>query len=142
MDITSIRGRVDQIALTKDHNMKNHIAAAQDCKDNIVSKSHDYALGAFYKRIAATNGPDHPWTLELAGIIAAHEDAAGNSDLLDGVDKIDLAVDILDDLLTLALTKCAAVDYLGEAQSAIRAARRYAGDIREQTAVIGTGAQA
>lgn len=109
-------------------------------KDNIAPISHGDALRAFYGRMAATQGPDHPWMLEFAGIIAAHEDAATSDDILDGVDKIDLAVEILDDLLQLAFAKCAGIDNAGAAQSAIMAARRYAGDIRVQTAIVAAGA--
>jgi hypothetical protein len=109
-------------------------------KDNIAPASHGDALRAFYARMASTNGPDHPWMLEFAGIIATHEDSDPNDAILSGVDKIDLSIEIMDDLLKLAFDKCAATDNMGAAQSAIVAARRYACDIREQTAVIANGA--
>jgi hypothetical protein len=121
-------------------NKQKNTSAARDSKDNISPTSHGDALRAFYGRMSATNGPDHPHMLEFAGIIAALEDSESSVSILSGVDKIDLAIEVIDDLLKLAFAKCAAVDNMGEAQSAILAARRYACDIREQTAVIATGA--
>lgn len=120
--------------------MKKHIAIATECKDNIAQASHGDALRAFYGRMASSQGPDHPWMLELAGIICAHEDAESENEILIAIDKIDLAIEIIDDLMKLAFAKCAAVDNMGEAQSAILAARRYARDVREQTAFISAGA--
>lgn len=120
--------------------MNKRTAAEQNCKDKVAPISHGAALQAFYGRMAATHEADHPWMMELATIISAQEDRAGEAG--DDIDKIGVAVEIMDDLLKLALTKCVAIDLTGEAQSAIRAARRYAGDIREQTARMASGVAA
>ena len=121
---------------------QKNISVVQNSKENTSPIPHGDALRALYGRMAGTHGADNPLMIEFAGIIAGHEDADGNDDILNAVDKIDLSVEILDDLLKLVLVRCAAVDNLGEAQSAIMAARRYAGDIRQHTAVIATGARA
>ena len=63
---------------------------------------------------------DHPWRHEISAA-------------LDEVDNINRTVEVLDDLLRLALQKCVDTGIGSEAQSAIRAARRYAGDITDHT---------
>ena len=108
---------------------QKNISVVQNSKENTSPIPHGDALRAFYGHMAATHGPDHPWMLELAGVIAAFEDAE-HCDTR--VDDINSANEILDDLLILARD---AVSQLGTAgdriESAIVAARRFVSDIRE-----------
>jgi hypothetical protein len=123
-------------------NKQKNTSAARDSKDNIAPTSHGDALRAFYGRMSATTSQDHPWMLEFAGIIAAHEDAGTEQDgKLDAVDNITLATETLDALLSLALQVCSDRGNIDNAASAIRAARRYVVDINE-TAAFMTGAAA
>lgn len=110
-------------------NKQKNISVEQNCKENTSGISHGDALRGFYNRLTATQGPDHPHMLELAGIIAAHEDAEHCDSK---VDNINHAVEILDDLLLLARDAVAQLGSPGDkVESAIVAARRFVGDIRE-----------
>ena len=92
---------------------------------------------------ASDYDPSHPWRIEIAVTVAGAVDkpALGET-FADEIDNITGATEILDDLLRLALQTCVAAGNCGEAESAIRAARRYIGDVNTYVAHIAAGSQA
>ena len=69
--------------------------------------------------VAAGYNADHPWRVEIA--------SAG--DAADCVEDILCATSVLSDLLTLAMQECGSTCAPGNAEAALRAARRYIEDV-------------
>ncbi len=91
---------------------------------------------------AAGYEKNHPWRSEIGAALGGGVQASfGTDGILDGLDDIDCSVGILADLLAVALQKCVDAGTVGEAESVLRAARRYIDDIRSTTAQLSEGAK-
>lgn len=86
-----------------------------------VAPATAMAVLANLDRYMAAGGyaDDHPWRVEIAS-------ASGDED---AVEDIINATSILSDLLTLTIQECQSTAAPGNAEAAIRAARRYVEDI-------------
>lgn len=91
---------------------------------------------------AAGYETSHPWRSEIQSALGGGVKVPfGTDGILDGLDDIDCSVGILADLLAVALQKCVDAGTVGEAESVLRAARRYIDDIRSTTAQLAEGAK-
>ena len=87
---------------------------------------------------AADHDADHPWRKEIAASLSA---AATTAEVTgDCIDNIDNAVETLDGLLRLALQECKEAGRDEKVGAAIRAARRYVGDISDYSNCLGWSA--
>ena len=117
------------------HSAQSHHTPVHLVATSTLANIDSYLNAAGYEK-------SHPWRSEIQVALGSGVKVPFETDgILDGLDDIDCSVGILADLLAVALQKCIDAGTVGEAESVLRADRRYIDDIRSTTAQLADGAK-